>query len=1309
MADPQAPEPRARGGKAQASSPTPTAGRQEPGILRRLGHALAWFLGVLILLGAVLAAGLAWLGSGPGLRWLASHPLEFGATQLEIDGVRGSLWSELRMDRLQIQSPEAVVDVRRLELRWNPFALLIRPRLLDVHALSIDRLDVTLLSAASSGPPALPQSLALPLDVRVGKLRVGVLRVGAPDALQNLGSLDASLQAGAQNLRLQAQAAAPWGDAQARVELGTTRPFALRGHVQATLHLRGETVQLEMQPSGSLKDFHLQGQASALQTQADFKARLAPFSNQPVRDAHISARNVDPARIVRGAPNALLDLQLDLQPSSAQDVRGTLSVRNAQPGPVNAGRLPLESLRAALHLQPGRLHIDDLRASLAGGGELAGGAQWAAQRTSATPGRAPAAGVQVTSPEAAGEGRFSLELQARDLDLRRIDSTLLTTRLRGPLQLQGSLRRQTLQARLEQPGWLAELRASREADRIDIAQAHLQAQGGRLDASGTLDLRAPKRFDLKAALDHFDPSRFGAYPAATLNLDVQAQGDAQARSAQVKLDVRPSSWRGHVFSGQARGQVSPAGVRGLQAALLLGANKLDAQGDFGRAGDSLQWRIDAPALREIDPGFAGQVRGSGTLSGTPAAPSGRFDLHATGLETPGDVRIDALDATGSLQAGAHGQMALQVHGRGISAGTVVLQQAEVQAQGRLDAQRINLRLHNAELDLHAALQGGYTAARGWQGTIEQFSNSGRYDLQLLAPAQLLLDKNHVEVRHARLRSGGGDLNLDHAVWNAGTLDTSGDARDVDPAYWLNLLGVDLRGVRSSVRFDADWAVQAGDTLSGQVNVARTAGDVSLPTDPRLGLGLTQLRLQLRAQANAVSATFDAAGSVLGSVRGDVQTRVERRDGTWGIAGAAPLTGQLRAELPGIAWAATLLGPTARLGGSLALDMKAGGSVAQPELSGHFTGRALALALPDEGLDLRDGMLDASFAGDSLQLTRFTAQGSQGQVTASGSAKLADGKPQAQLQFAAQQLQVLNRPDRQAVVSGTGTLVLQGRAIRIDSKLKVDSAKIELPRGSAPKLADDVVVVGRQVPAQTPPPAAAYAVTATVQVDLGRHVHVTGYGLDADLGGQLTLHAAAGSPLVAAGSIEVLQGTYTAYGQTLSLVQGGAVNFSGPIDNPGLNFAAQRKDLPVLVGVQVTGTLRAPMVTLTSTPAMPDSEILSWLVLGQDLNAASPDKLALLQTAAGALLGSGQNAPVTSRIANALGLSQLSFSGQGGLQNGIVTVGKRISSKLSVSVERGLGTTGSLFNIRYDFTHRLSLRLQSGSDSAVDVFYTFRFD
>ena len=1254
----------------------------------------------LLLLATVLTGLMAWLTSGAGLRWLSEQPLQFGATHVELEDVRGSLWSGLRIARLQVQSPKADVDARELHLQWNPLALLRSSGRVEIQHLSFARMDVTLPPGAAPGPPGLPQSLTLPVALRVAQLDIGRLRVGAPGALQDFGALRASLDVDGGAARVQLHATTPWGQAQAGITLGLRRPFSLGGALQATLRLHKDTLSLAAQPSGSLQALRLQGTVSALHAQARFDAHLAPFSTLPMRSARVRATGVDPGRFAPGLPAAAIDAQLDLQPSNAQEVRGALQLQNARPGPVNGGLMPLRSLQAALRLQRGSLRVDQLRAVLAGNGELTGRASWQEEPLP-------------SNPAARGQGQpggaFIVDLQASQVNLRALDARLLPTRLSGPLQARGTLQSQELQLRLSQPGWLAELRAKHADQRITITRMHLQAQGGRLDATGVLSTSAPLRFDLTGTLDHFDPSRFGAYPVADLNVHAHVQGDARARSAQVAVQVYPSHWRGYVFSGQARGMVSPAGVRGLQAAVLLGRNRLDAQGDFGRAGDTLRWRLDAPDLAQVGPGFDGQVQGSGTLSGTLAQPSGRFDLHGSGLVAPGAMRVDALEARGSLNAGLQGPMRLQIDGRGIRAGTLALQQVQVQAGGRLDAQRITLRLRNADLDLSAQLDGGYTPAQGWRGSIEQLTNTGLYALHLLAPAQLVLAPGAVDVHHARLQSAGGLLDLREAAWKTGALVTSGAASGVDPAYWLHLAGADLQGVRSTLRLDADWAITLGQTVSGHVDIVRTTGDVTLPSDSRLNLGLSALDLHVLARDDAVSVSADAVGSLLGTVHGTVQSRVARRGAAWGLEGMAPLAGSLSADLPSLAWAGAMLGPTARVGGSLLLDMRAGGTVGDPQLSGQLTGKGLALALPEQGLELHGGVLDASFSGDRLQLSRLSVQGGQGELTASGSAQFAGGKPTAALAFTAHALHILDRPDRQAVVSGDGTLTLRGRSAHLDGKLAVDSATIELPRGSAPKLASDVVIKGRAQSTAAKPRGLGYAVTAAVQVDLGHKVHVSGYGLDADLGGQLALRAASGEPLAASGSIEVRKGTYSAYGQTLALVKGGAVNFSGPIDNPGLNFAAQRSGLPVVVGVQVTGTLRAPQVALTSTPAMPDSEILSWLVLGQDLSTASPNNLALLQTAAGALLASGQGAPVTSRVASALGLSQLSLAGQGGLQNSIVTLGKRITSKLSIGVEQGLGTTGSLFNIRYDFTHRLSLRLQSGADSAVDVFYTFRFD
>ena len=52
----------------------------------------------------------------------------------------------------------------------------------------------------------------------------------------------------------------------------------------------------------------------------------------------------------------------------------------------------------------------------------------------------------------------------------------------------------------------------------------------------------------------------------------------------------------------------------------------------------------------------------------------------------------------------------------------------------------------------------------------------------------------------------------------------------------------------------------------------------------------------------------------------------------------------------------------------------------------------------------------------------------------------------------------------------------------------------------------------------------------------------------------------------------MQGYYTAFGQRLT-VERGILTFSGPIDNPGVNALAMRKNQAVEAGVAVTGTLR----------------------------------------------------------------------------------------------------------------------------------------
>ncbi|MGC9185855.1 MAG: translocation/assembly module TamB domain-containing protein, partial [Thiomonas sp.] len=62
----------------------------------------------------------------------------------------------------------------------------------------------------------------------------------------------------------------------------------------------------------------------------------------------------------------------------------------------------------------------------------------------------------------------------------------------------------------------------------------------------------------------------------------------------------------------------------------------------------------------------------------------------------------------------------------------------------------------------------------------------------------------------------------------------------------------------------------------------------------------------------------------------------------------------------------------------------------------------------------------------------------------------------------------------------------------------------------------------------------------------------------------------------------------------------------------------------------------------------------------------------------------------------------------GLQGTIVTLSKRLSSNTLVSFSRGLDGVSSIFTIQYQLTKRLSVQTQTGTENAVDLFYTFTF-
>ena len=310
-----------------------------------------------------------------------------------------------------------------------------------------------------------------------------------------------------------------------------------------------------------------------------------------------------------------------------------------------------------------------------------------------------------------------------------------------------------------------------------------------------------------------------------------------------------------------------------------------------------------------------------------------------------------------------------------------------------------------------------------------------------------------------------------------------------------------------------------------------------------------------------------------------------------------------------------------------------------------------------------------------------------------------------------------RADRQASVSGQLRAGLQNGQITLRGDLTVDRATIILPEASAPKLGDDVVVRSAAIDkanaakAQKAGKTAARAQTAkapdiAVTLNLGRDFALQGFGITTRLEGELQVRGSsvASTPPRITGEVRTVQGRYRAWGQALN-VETGIARFNGPYNNPSLEVLAIRPNISVRAGVKVTGSAQAPRVRLYSDPVLPDAEILSWVVVGRS-TAGGGAEAALLQQAALALLG-GQGGG-TGSIAERLGVDEIGFKGPGNGDDAggaAITLGKRLSNKLYVTYEQSLsGAMGAIY-IFYDLSKRLTLRGQTGSQSAVDIIYT----
>jgi translocation and assembly module TamB len=246
------------------------------------------------------------------------------------------------------------------------------------------------------------------------------------------------------------------------------------------------------------------------------------------------------------------------------------------------------------------------------------------------------------------------------------------------------------------------------------------------------------------------------------------------------------------------------------------------------------------------------------------------------------------------------------------------------------------------------------------------------------------------------------------------------------------------------------------------------------------------------------------------------------------------------------------------------------------------------------------------------------------------------------------------------------------------------------------------------------------------VDLGDHTHFTGRGLTTRLAGSIRVAGDVGAGLRATGSIRAVDGTYDAHGQKLA-IERGALNFQGPIDNPGLNVLALRKGLAVEAGVEILGNVARPRVRLVSQPDVPDPEKLAWLVLGRGQGQVAASDAALLVSAAASILG--RDGTQSGKLLGGLGLApddirlgqdsgsllgtlpESTVAGKTGTSStqDVLSVGKRLSDDIYLSYQQGLADAEGSMRVAWQVTRSFQVILRAGYQQGIDGVYRFSLD
>lgn len=1319
--------------------------------MRKAMRWTAWALGAIVLLGMLAVLSVIIVGNtGAGRRLLEREIAKLTSGKVQIIGLSGRFPSVLNATTLQLRDSQGVwLSAHQVSVRWAPLALLradLHVQRLDIAQLEVLRRPMSSPASANSRGSSNTHLPSLDLDgVAIDTLVLEPPAAGARALLTVRGSAHyrslqdarATLMARRTNGNGSYQLALTLGHAHMNARLQLQEPSG--GPLEHLVNLPGLgalSVEASIDGPRQAERMHLLARAGELHAAADgtldLKRRAADLSYSLQAPAMspgpgLAWRRVELQGHLNGAvaaPQATMMLDLDgiSLPDGAQvgSVRGNAS--------ADGHVLSVHAVAAALMLPAGQPQLLQT-------GPLTLDATVrldAAQRPLQLAIKHPLFELQAQGlTRGSLRGSFDLSLT----DLTPI-AALYHQPLRGSLTLSGKVSQSGDLVRAEVSGH-GNLRGASPAAQLlgRSAQLHVSAtlQGSSLNlqqlalsghalsvsAAGSVQRGAPGAQGaarIRALNAHWQvslPDLALLSPTLSGSLQMTGMAEGTPQSLAANLQLRSSlSLRGgpagrFVATLQARGLPS-APSASVRATGRLDGAPLHLDAAVNRVGDALYHVvIDHTAWKSLS------ADGDLTAGANLAAGHGHLQLRIDrladlqtliGMPLAGSVaaNVNLVAAAGRPRAMLElSARHLRVHG--------VAAQAQLSAAGPINALRIQLQasspsIGGAPADIAASAQLDDSARVLALKQLQLHYHA--QTVRLLSQPRVSFAKG-LAVRNLRLGAGHALIVLDGRL--SPTLAFNASIHRLDAA----LVNAFAPGLLASGTLDAD---------------AQLRGSRAAPVG-RASLHIAGLRLA-NADVQGVPALNVIGSARLDGTNAAVDARLDA-----GSVSSLKLTGRVPLNLAG-AFATqvsgrldlALLNPILaeqgeHVAGKLTVTASVNGTARAPQIAGSVQLSNGDLRDYGEGIHL--GSINAKLVGSqgSLRIASMTARAGPGRLTMTGTVGLLQPGMPLDIAIKGQRIQPITNDILTANLNADmhvgGTL---RQRLAVSGNVHINRAAVNIPNGFPPSVATlDVVVPGQKAPKSAKTP---LVIALALVLDAPQTIFVHGRGLDAQLGGQLQVSGTSDHPQVA-GAFTMDRGTYSLADTTIKFTSG-RVSFngeglSGKID-PTLDFVAEASvtynGTPTVVNLTVTGLADAPKVALSSSPPLPQDDLLALLLFGQPASQLTALQLAETGAALASLSGIGGGGgggghslnPLT-WIKHALGLNAFSVGGAtppagtaagGGstISGASVSAGKYISNRVYVAATQSTtGTSQVQVDVDLNGGFKLQTRLGNGTATA----------